>query len=59
MSFWLNLNYNGARVGGQREMKHFALERGCLGEIESSPDSLAGKSKIQQIETSAVEEYFR
>ena len=41
-SFWVNLVYNGARVGGAREASHLQLESGWLEGISQSPDSPAG-----------------
>ena len=41
-SFWVNLVYNGARVGGAREASHLQLESGRLQGISQSPDSQAG-----------------
>ena len=41
-SFWVNLVYNGARVGGAREASHLQLESGRLEGIVQSPDSQAG-----------------
>ena len=44
ISFWVNLVYNGARVGGAREASHLQLESGRLEGISQSPDSPAGAS---------------
>ena len=51
-SFWVNLVYNGARVGGVREAAHLQLEVGRLKGIAQSPDSDAGMTAAS--ESSAV-----
>lgn len=48
MSFWMNLTFNGARVGGQREMTHLALESGSLDLLRQMPDSKITKVEMEK-----------
>ncbi len=47
MSFWMNLTFNGGRVGGQREMRHLVLEKGSLDSIKEMPDSNVTKVEME------------
>lgn len=47
-SFWVNLVYNGARVGGTREASHLQLESGRLEGISQCPDSPAGATAASE-----------
>ena len=59
MPFWLNLVYNGARVGGRLETNHLSLELQSLGVSAECPDSLAGSASEKRAETEARSVYFR
>ena len=48
MPFWMNFVFQGARVGGLRDLRQFDLEVGRLGHLDSSPDSSAGKLEIRR-----------
>ncbi len=48
MPFWMNFVFQGARVGGLRDLRQLNLEIGRLGHLDNSPDSCAGKVEIQR-----------
>ncbi len=50
VAFWVNLYYNGARVGGQRELRQLALDSAAFGEdvVADSPDSRAGSEHMDK-----------
>jgi hypothetical protein len=47
-SFWINLVYQGARVGGAREARHLALEKAELSRVAEAPESLAGQKEAAE-----------
>lgn len=48
-SMWMNLVFNGARVGGLREENHFLFERAELNELARFPDSEAGQIEANRV----------
>lgn len=46
---WMNLVFNGARVGGLREENHFLFERAELNELARFPDSEAGQIEANRV----------
>ncbi|XP_040572339.1 ribonucleases P/MRP protein subunit POP1 isoform X2 [Lepeophtheirus salmonis] len=59
MPFWMCFVMNGARTGGQTEIRNADFEKGHLSVLGSSPDSQAGRKEAEETAELDKELYFR